>query len=133
MRATRDPVWNAQWLVGGAPQEGFVLKLSVVDEDTKDRDDRLGRAEVAFTRDMMREGYEFSEREFKAKKRRGSVLPYFLTYAEGILPQHEVRKHNRVIVSAKVLGKTDDRNNFRFHTIGPSTRLLAFPAITKKG
>ncbi|OCB89891.1 hypothetical protein A7U60_g2920 [Sanghuangporus baumii] len=126
VRATRDPVFNNRWLIGGAPQDGFILKLSVVDEDTKDRDDRLGGAVMAFTRDMMREGFEIKERELKVQKRQGSIVPYILTYMEGILPGHKVRKHNRIVISAKVIGRTNDQDDFRVHTIGPNTYSLHF-------
>ena len=73
----------------------------------------------------MHEGFEFREKEFKVKKRRGSVVPYILTYLEGTIPGHHVRKHNRVVLSAKVVGKTKVKeNDFRVHTVGPSKHIV---------
>lgn len=93
--------------------------MMLVDEDAKDRDDRLGRAELEFTREMLHKGFELENKEVKVKKRRGSVLPYVLTYAAGILPGQRVRKHTRVIISAKVVGKTSSVDNVRVYTLGP--------------
>ncbi|THH11170.1 hypothetical protein EW145_g837 [Phellinidium pouzarii] len=126
---TRDPVWEDTWLVGGLPSDGFLLELSVIDEDVKDRDDRLGKAEARFTRDMMHEGFEVREKEFKIQKRRGSVLPYIMTYLAPILPGQHLRKHPRIIISAKVVGKTKTLDDSRVYTIGPNAYTQHFSPL----
>ena len=124
---TREPVWEEQWLISGLPQEGCTLKLRLTDEDNKDRDDRLGRAEVCFTPEMMYKGFEIKEQEFKVKKRRGSFVPYVMTYLAALLPGECLRKHSRIIISAKVLDRTENQFDIvRAYTIGPSRFLFMF-------
>lgn len=119
-RCTREPGWNDAWLVGGLPHDGFNLELAVIDEDVNDRDDRLGKAQIQFTHEMMFVGFDFQEREFKVQKRKGSIAPYVMTYLAPILPGQKLLKHPRIIVSAKIIEKTQAHGDSRVYTIGPS-------------
>ncbi|KAI5122779.1 hypothetical protein M0805_000123 [Coniferiporia weirii] len=127
-RCTRDPVWDDSWLVGGLPSDGFVLELSVIDDDVKDRDDRLGKAEARFTEGMMYDGFKIKEKEFKIQKRRGSIAPYVMTYLAPILPGQRLRKHPRLIISATVIGKNNSSDN-RVYTIGPNAYTQHFSPL----
>lgn len=119
-RRTRDPVWNDTWLVAGLPREGFTLEFTVIDEDVKDRDDRLGKARVHFTHEMMFVGFDFHERDFKVQKRKGSIAPYVMTYLAPIFPGQKLRKHPRVVVSARIVDKSMAHGDYRVYTVGPS-------------
>jgi hypothetical protein len=41
-RRELNPEWNVHWTVANIPAEGCTLKITVLDEDVGDRDDRLG-------------------------------------------------------------------------------------------
>ncbi|KAH8114510.1 hypothetical protein DFH11DRAFT_1508846 [Phellopilus nigrolimitatus] len=129
VHCSRDPVWVDTWVVSGLPKDGFLLEMKIVDEDTNDRDDRLGKAEASFSREMMHEGFEVKERAFKVQKRRGSIIPYIMTYAASILPGQSLRKHNRIVISAKVLEKATHPNDRRVYTVGPNAYTQHFSPL----
>ncbi|TDL22168.1 hypothetical protein BD410DRAFT_770703 [Rickenella mellea] len=115
---TRDPTWNNKWIVSGVPASGFSLSIRVMDEDRSDRDDRLGKAYAHFA--PLGAGFHEEEKAYKIQKRKGSFRPWIQTYLVAILPGQKVRKHNRVVVSVRVLGKAKDQNVKRIYTVGPS-------------
>lgn len=120
IRRTRDPTWNCAWIVSGIPSAGFRLCMKLVDEDPGDRDDRMGKADARFEAGVLREGYEVREHAYKIEKRRGSFRPWIQTYLVAVLPGQKLIKHNRVVVSVKVIGKAADQNDRRVYTVGPS-------------
>lgn len=116
---TRNPTWDAHWLISAVPAEGFFLEMRVRDEDQK-RDDRLGKAVVQFDGSMMHEGFEVKEQAYKVKKRRGSFRPWLQTYLAAAFPGQKLQKHNRVVISARIVAKSTDEVGRKPYTIGPS-------------
>ncbi|KAJ7173718.1 hypothetical protein C8R46DRAFT_120714 [Mycena filopes] len=120
---TRDPTWNATWFVAGIPQTGFKLKMILYDEDpgVKLSNDRLGKAVARFGSEQMKEGFESIETEYVLKKRKGDLHPYVLTYLAALLPGEKLAKHNRVVVSMRVLRKdAEQKDACRMYTLGPN-------------
>ncbi|KAJ8474701.1 hypothetical protein ONZ51_g7050 [Trametes cubensis] len=81
-RRSLNPTFNARWIVAGIPASGFVLSLSLRDEDPGDHDDKLGKAVIRFPdphRDTgegaqeLKESWDSGEREYKVHKRHGSL------------------------------------------------------------
>ncbi|KAJ7825387.1 hypothetical protein B0H14DRAFT_3468575 [Mycena olivaceomarginata] len=103
IRRTRDPTWNSTWTPGP--------KLSP---------DRLGKAVARFGPEEMREGFESRETEYVLQKRKGDLHPYILTYLAALIPGEKLRKHNRVVVSVRVLRKDADQSEGRMYTLGPN-------------
>ncbi|KAJ7132334.1 hypothetical protein C8R44DRAFT_611969 [Mycena epipterygia] len=123
IRRTRDPTWNAAWLVSGVPASGFKLVMILYDEDpgAKLSPDRLGKAVARFGPEQMKEGFESIEAEYTLQKRKGDLHPYILTYLTALLPGEKLMKHNRVIVSMRVLRKdADQKDGRRLYTLGPN-------------
>ncbi|KAL1950815.1 hypothetical protein VTO73DRAFT_5939 [Trametes versicolor] len=130
-RKTLNPTWNTRWIVSGVPASGFVLNLSLLDEDPGDRDDKLGKATVRFPdpnldredgKRELKEGWDSGEREFKVHKRHGSVRTRLGTYVAKVVTRGRVGHRTRVIVSVRVLGPApslegDDAG--RIYTLGP--------------
>ncbi|KAJ6607015.1 hypothetical protein B0H10DRAFT_1819115, partial [Mycena sp. CBHHK59/15] len=126
---TRDPTWNARWLVAGVPAAGFKLVMVLYDEDpgAKLSSDRLGKAVARFGPDQMAEGFESREQEYVLQKRKGDLHPYILTYLTALLPGEKLVKHNRVIVSVRVLRRDEQTDDLRMYTLGPSKRVCLLP------
>lgn len=84
-RETRNPEWNETWHLGGIPNEGFDLEITIKDENKPGEfDDRLGVAEYSVTSlpTAAEEGKagEAEEHVLKIKKRKASRRAYALTY-----------------------------------------------------
>ncbi|KAJ7035580.1 hypothetical protein C8F04DRAFT_511923 [Mycena alexandri] len=123
IRRTRDPTWNSTWFVGGIPAAGFKLKMILYDEDpgVKLSNDRLGKAVAEFGPEEMKEGFTRLETEYVLQKRKGDLHPYILTYLTALLPGEKLVKHNRVIVSVRVLRKDPEQtDDSRMYTLGPN-------------
>jgi len=119
VRRSRNPTWDAHWLFSAVPAEGFFLEMRVRDEDQK-KDDRLGMAVVLFDSGMMHEGFEVKEKAYKVKKRRGSFRPWLQTYLAAAFPGQKLEKHNRVVISARVVAKSTNEKGRKPYTIGPN-------------
>ncbi|KAJ7780249.1 hypothetical protein DFH07DRAFT_765537 [Mycena maculata] len=120
---TRDPTWNSSWLVSGVPSSGFKLLMILYDEDPGAilSADRLGKAVAQLSPEQMKEGFESIETEYVLQKRKGDLHPYILTYLTALLPGEKLRKHNRVVVSIRVLCKdADKQGDRRMYTLGPN-------------
>jgi Ca2+-dependent lipid-binding protein len=118
---TRNPEWNCKWVVAGIPNSGFLLKIKAVDEDCGGRDDRLGKAYLQLSSEHVKEGYELKQKNLRISKRKGSVVPYIMTYVVGVLPGQRIVLHPEVIVSVKVLHKDKKKLEYmKAYTIGPS-------------
>ncbi|KAJ7804668.1 hypothetical protein B0H14DRAFT_3485966 [Mycena olivaceomarginata] len=122
IRRTRDPTWNSTWFVAGVPAAGFKLSMILYDEDPgpKLSPDRLGKAVARFGPEQMREGFASRETEYVLQKRKGDLHPYILTYLAALIPGEKLRKHNRVVVSVRVLRKDADQSEGRMYTLGPN-------------
>ncbi|KAJ7272727.1 hypothetical protein B0H12DRAFT_1091728 [Mycena haematopus] len=122
IRRSRHPTWNSTWFVGGVPAEGFKLKMILYDEDPgpKVSPDRLGKAVAQFEAGQMKPGFESLTTEYVLQKRRGDLHPYILTYLTALLPGEKLLKHNRVVVSVRVLRKDEDQEEPRLYTLGPN-------------
>nr|GAT53497.1 predicted protein [Mycena chlorophos] len=123
IRRTRDPVWNSSWILGGVPETGFKLSMVLYDEDpgAKISPDRLGKATARFGAEQIKEGWELVEHEYVLQKRKGDLHPYLLTYFVALLPGEKLLKHNRVVVSVRVLAKDGEMSeDSRIYTLGPN-------------
>ncbi|KAJ7113672.1 hypothetical protein C8R43DRAFT_1039663 [Mycena crocata] len=123
IRKTRDPTWDATWIISGVPASGFKLVMILYDEDPgpKLSNDRLGKAVARFGSEQMKEGFESIETEYRLQKRKGDLHPYILTYLTALFPGEKLRKHNRVVASVRVLRKDpDDKDDCRMYTFGPN-------------
>ncbi|KAF7371024.1 C2 domain-containing protein [Mycena sanguinolenta] len=122
IRRTRNPTWNCTWFVAGVPADGFKLEMILYDEDPgpKISQDRLGKAVARFASDQMKPGFESLETEYVLQKRKGDLHPYILTYLTALLPGEKLVKHNRVVVSVRVLRKDEDQAEPRLYTLGPN-------------
>jgi hypothetical protein len=120
-------VASGKWVVGGIPKDGFTLQLDLLDEDPGDKDDRLGRAEIDYTGKELYEGYEIKEQQYPVKKRgtglRGSRV-IVQTYIAAMLPSVKLNHHAHLVMSMKVLHRTDEDMKGKVFTIGPSTFVL---------
>jgi hypothetical protein len=117
VRRDVNPEWNAEWIVANVPASGFKLKCRIYDEDPADHDDRLGNAHILVP--SLNESWQgIQEQSFKVKKRMGSKRAYLVqAMATGV----RVRKHmnGHLVLSIKMLGKTDSEHGGRVYTIGP--------------
>ncbi|KAK7031582.1 C2 domain-containing protein [Favolaschia claudopus] len=124
IQQTRDPTWNCTWFIAGVPEQGFKLKMVVYDEDAGSKPklspDRLGKAVARFGPEQMKEGFESLETEYVMKKRKGDLHPYILTYLSALRPGQKLVRHNRVVVSMRVLRKDEDVQELRLYTLGPN-------------
>ncbi|KAB5587832.1 hypothetical protein CTheo_8726 [Ceratobasidium theobromae] len=114
---SRDPQWESEvWRVGGVPGAGFMLRVSMRDEDAGKKDDSLGEARVSFfghKKDgafqaeddwgLVREGLYVERRQAPIKKRRGGARTFMTTYAAAALSRSISRHGGNVVISVKVL------------------------------
>jgi hypothetical protein len=116
-RRNVNPEWNEDWIIGNVPAEGFQLKCRLYDEDPADHDDRLGNVHV--TVDGLSENWEgITEQSFKIKKRMGSKRAYFFRGCAAFFSR-DVHMSGEVVISVKVLGRTEDQHGGRAYTLGP--------------
>lgn len=117
IRRDTDPEWNDEWVVANVPRSGFKLKCRLYDEDPGDHDDRLGNAHIEVP--SVSEKWEgFEERGFKLKKRMGSKRAYLTqAIATGLTIRHAMAGY--LVVSIKVLGRTESEHGGRLYTVGP--------------
>lgn len=113
---TRNPVWDAPWIIGNMPRSGFKLKARIYDEDGADKDDRLGNAHLALS-ELNESSPGDSEREIRIRKRMGSKRAFLLTSCVELLSG---RVHSRatLVIRVEVLGLTEGPGG-KVHTIGP--------------
>ena len=113
---SRDPVWDAPWIVANVPAAGFRLKMRIFDEDQADRDDRLGNAHLVIP-DLSESWPGVHEQSLQIKKRMRSKRAWIMTGCTMILSQ---RRHvqRRLFVSVEVLGPTQGRGG-KIYTVGP--------------
>ena len=120
-----EPVWNAEWVVGGIPESGFMLKTRLYDADDYDRDDRLGT--LHYHSGRLGEHWKgLNKEEFKLKKSGAHPLVYGLRWCTSIVRSSR-NLHAKLIISVEILGKTEGEdmgkaftlNNFYFKHFSP--------------
>lgn len=126
VRRTLNPVFNTPWIVSGVPASGFLLSLRLRDEDPGNYDDDLGKAVIRIPwpneePNRLRKGWESGEREYKVKKRRGSILSHLFTYVANVVTGGDVGHRVRVWISIEVLDEVHDQKDTRLCTVGPRT------------
>ena len=128
MHRTTEPQWHTPWVVAGVPGDGFDLKIRLMDEDSPDMDDKLGKVKIHVN--QIQEGWELEQQEYKVHKRGGSTKAYALRWCTSIHPQRDL--HASLFVAAKVLGRTEERrgktytmNNFWFVHYSPMIGRIA--------
>ena len=133
VRRTLNPEFDgARWIVSGVPASGFIIVLSLMDEDPGDHDDRLGKAVLRFpdpNRDTdagkmeLKRGWQTGEQEYKIHKRHGGLRARFGTYVAKVVTRGRVGHRTRVMLSVRVLGEALPREHNedvdKIYTLGP--------------
>ncbi|PFH63407.1 hypothetical protein XA68_10044 [Ophiocordyceps unilateralis] len=125
VRRTTEPEWNDEWIVANVPASGFTLKCRLYDEDSADKDDRLGNVTVKIPKlSASWPGLPPPGREFGAKKRMISKRAFVL---KGITNLLQSGRHMtpRLTISIEVLG-TSDPPHAQMYTVGPTTWVKHF-------
>jgi hypothetical protein len=118
-------VFNSKWIVSGIPASGFMLSLYLRDEDRGKchSDDKLGTAilNIPGNGTQLTEGWVSPEREYKVEKRKGDVTNHITTWFAELVMRGKFRRHTRVSVSARVIGKPRERKeeHQKIYTVGP--------------
>jgi len=130
-RRTRDPTFNAEWVVSGLPARGFNLAVTLIDEDPGNYDDKLGQAVLRFPSvgQTFEESWESGEQEYKVHKRKGQLKSKFGTFVARAVTRGKVGHRCRVWISVKVLGKAGDQKDHRIYTYGPHRYVQHFSPI----
>ncbi|KAH9851614.1 hypothetical protein C2E23DRAFT_869285 [Lenzites betulinus] len=141
VRRSLNPTFNTRWIVSGIPASGFVLTISLRDEDPGNHDDKLGKAVIRFpdpNRDHgegereLKENWDSGEREYKIHKRHGNLRTRVGTYVAKLVTRGRVKHRVRVLVSVRVLGPAphlegDDAE--RIYTVGPQVFVRHFSPL----
>ncbi|KAH7312441.1 hypothetical protein B0I35DRAFT_437013 [Stachybotrys elegans] len=120
LRNTTEPQWEDKWIVANVPATGFTLKCRLYDEDSPDRNDRLGNVtiEVPQITDTW-EGVPSPGTDYPVKKRviskRALVFKFFQTL---LTPGAHMTPF--LTVSIKLLKKSDPPYA-QMCTLGPTT------------
>ncbi|KAG6240958.1 hypothetical protein E4U25_007152 [Claviceps purpurea] len=118
-RRTTDPEWNEDWIVANVPASGFTLKCRLYDEDSPDKDDRLGNVTVKVPQLFEDwDGIPAPGKEFDAKKRiiskRALVLKAITTCFNA-----DMHVTPRLCITMEILGKSDPPHA-QMYTVGPT-------------
>jgi C2 domain len=128
LRDTTEPDWQDEWIVANIPSTGFVLKCRLYDEDSYDKNDRLGNATIKVTHiDTFWNGYPPPGKEFKVKKRSGSKRAYFFKGISSAIIKG-VTITPSLFVSIQVLGDSDPPHG-QLYTVGPTTWIRHFSPV----
>ncbi|RCI17209.1 hypothetical protein L249_2833 [Ophiocordyceps polyrhachis-furcata BCC 54312] len=122
---TTEPEWNDEWIVANVPPSGFTLKCRLYDEDSADKDDRLGNVTVKVPGlSASWPGWPAPGREFGAKKRMMSKRAFVLKAITNLLRSG---RHMApcLTISVEVLG-TSQPPHAQMYTVGPTTWVKHF-------
>ncbi|OAA71164.1 C2 domain containing protein [Cordyceps fumosorosea ARSEF 2679] len=119
---TLEPVWDEAWTVANVPPTGFTLKCRLYDEDSPDKNDRLGNVTVRVPR-LFRswEGFPPPGRTFEGKKRVMSKRAYLLKAVTDRFHRNHSAKHMSplVTISIELLGESEPPHG-QMYTVGPA-------------
>lgn len=130
-RQELNPEFNASWIVSGVPSSGFLLSVRLRDEDPGNYDDNLGKAVLEIpnpNEGKLSEGWKSGDREYKVRKRKGSILSQVFTFTARALTRGDIGHRVRLWVRVEVLGKAENQDDRRLYTVGP--RKSPFPDLT---
>lgn len=120
LRRTLEPEWNESWTVANVPPTGFTLKCRLYDEDSPDKDDRLGNVTLRIPRLFADwEGIPPPGRTFEGKKRVMSKRAYVVKAVTEMF-QSGTHMTPLVKISIELLGKSDPPHG-HMYTIGPAS------------
>jgi hypothetical protein len=119
-RRTLEPKWHDEWIVANVPGSGFTLKCRVYDEDSANKNDRLGNVTIKVPQIFESwEGIPPPGRTFGAKKRVISKRAYVLKAFSHFFKSNS-HMTPLVQISIELLGKSDPPHA-QICTIGPTT------------
>lgn len=111
-----NPEWNAEWILANIPASGFKMKVRIYDEDSTDKDDRLGNVHVTVPRiDQKWSGIK--DQGFKIKKKTGSKRAYAIR-ALAVCMHRAKEMNGNLYISVEVLGRSDGEEGGRAYTVG---------------
>ncbi|KAI1975892.1 hypothetical protein LOZ53_003709 [Ophidiomyces ophidiicola] len=113
-----NPEWNCEWIVANVPASGFRLKCRVYDEDTADRDDRLGTAYVNVSK-IDEQWTDIKEQSFRIRKKTASNRAYLLRSIAATCSRN-ISVKGELVVSVECLGKTPGEEGGQLYTVGPN-------------
>lgn len=125
LRRTTEPEWDDEWVVANVPPSGFTLKCRLYDEDSPDKDDRLGNVTVKVPQVFDDwEGLPPPGTEFGAKKRMISKRALLLKGLTSLL-HSDAHITPRLTISIEVLGRSDPPYA-QMYTLGPTSWVKHF-------
>lgn len=128
VRKNVNPEWNATWVLAGVPQDGFMLKVRIYDEDADNHDDRLGRVHIPVQ--ALSDKWEgVKEQSYKVKTKGASWRAYGVRACFGAVDR-DVDLHAQLVVSIEVLGKTKEEVG-KIYTVNSFWRTHFSPMIGK--
>ena len=111
-----EPEFNQSWIVANVPATGFRLKARVYDEDSSDKDDRLGNAHITISH--VGESWQgFQNRPCKIMKRAGSWRAYALR-GVAVCTRRTHGLNGYLYISAECLGGSPGVEGGRAYTTG---------------
>lgn len=119
IRRTTEPKWEEEWIVANVPATGFTLKCRLYDEDSPDKDDRLGNATLKVPRVYEEwEGIPPPGRVFACKKRMMSKRAFML---KGLTSLAHSNSHltPQLCLSVQVVGLSEPPHG-QMYTLGPT-------------
>ncbi|TQV91458.1 C2 domain-containing protein [Cordyceps javanica] len=125
VRRTLEPVWDEPWTVANVPPTGFTLKCRLYDEDSPDKNDRLGNVTIRIPHLFAEwEGIPPPGRTFEGKKRVMSKRAYVL---KAVTDVFHAKSHMTPLVkiSIELLGPSDPPHG-QMYTIGPASWVQHF-------
>lgn len=123
VRRTLEPEWNDSWVVANVPPTGFTLKCRLYDEDSPDKNDRLGNLTIKIPR-LFKDWEGIPPSTFECKKRVMSKRAYVL---KAVTDAFHSNTHMTPLVriSIELLGSSDPPHG-HMYTIGPATWVQHF-------
>ncbi len=120
VRRTLEPEWNESWTVANVPPTGFTLKCRLYDEDSPDKNDRLGNVTIRIPRLFQDwEGIPPPGRTFEGKKRVMSKRAYVLKAVTDVFHAHS-HMSPLLTLSIELLGPSDPPHG-HMYTVGPAS------------
>ncbi|ATY63427.1 C2 domain containing [Cordyceps militaris] len=126
VRRTLAPVWDETWTVANVPPSGFTLKCRLYDEDSPDKNDRLGNVTVRVPHLFEDwEGIPPPGRTFEGKKRVISKRAYLLKAITDMFHGGGHKMAPLLQISIELLGKSEPPHG-QMYTVGPASWVQHF-------